>query len=68
MAATWRAILVEKTLIILVGSLLSLWLLLRRVGWGVRTPISLLVGDGIIGISLGLIGVSGGVTLVMERV
>jgi hypothetical protein len=56
-----------KILIILVGSLLSWWLLLRRVGWRVRTPFDLLVGDGIIGIRLGLIGVSEGVTLLMER-
>ena len=65
MTATWRSILVMKTRIVLVGSL-SLYLLRRRVGWRVRTPFSLLVGDDIIGIRLGLIGVSGGVSLVME--
>ncbi len=31
-----------------------------------RTPFSLLVGDGITGIRSGLIGMSGGETLVME--
>jgi hypothetical protein len=66
MAAAWRAILVEKTLIVFVGRLLSLWLLLLRVGWRLRAPFSLVVGDGITGICLGLIGMSGGVTLVME--
>jgi hypothetical protein len=61
MAAAWRAILVVNTLIVLVSRLLSLWLwrLLLRVGWRVRAPFSLLVGDGMTGIRLGWIGMSG---------
>jgi hypothetical protein len=59
-AVTWRAILIVKTLVILVGRLL-----LRRGRWA-RTPLGLLVRDDIIVIRLGLIGMRRGETLAIE--
>jgi hypothetical protein len=59
-AVTWRAILVVKTLVILVGRLLL------RKGWWVGTPLGLLVGDDTTGIRLGLIGMGRGEALAIE--
>jgi hypothetical protein len=58
MATAWGAILVVKALLVLVDRLLwlglQLLLLLLRVWWA-RTPLGLLVGDGIGMVSLVLI-------------